>query len=121
MNISKQTKSGYRLIAIFGAALAIGAAAPAHAQDLTGRDIAVRYEKHALDTERGAARLLIRIEGAARRVCEPLDHGDLASRDNAKDCVAQATAAAVYRVNHPMLVAAYNSTQITPSVASVAR
>jgi UrcA family protein len=121
MNTSTQTMTGYRLIAVLGTALAIGSAVPAHAQDLTGRDIAVRYEKHALDTERGAARLLIRIRSAARRVCEPLDHGDLVSRDNAKECTELATSAAVHKVNHPMLVAVYNSTQIAPSVASLAR
>ena len=42
MNISKNQKPGYGLIASLGMAFALGLAAPTNAADLTGPDITVR-------------------------------------------------------------------------------
>jgi UrcA family protein len=65
-----------------------------------------------------ATKALRRIERAAQRVCEPLDHGTLASRANAKACRQKVTAAAVSTVNHPMLQAAYDlANGVRPPVA----
>ena len=109
MNISKYQKSAASLIAIFCVALAVGLAGPANAAEQVGPDIAVRYADLAIDTEQGASKLLKRIEGAAGRVCARLDHGTLVSRGNAEACSRKVTAAAVNRMNHPMLLAVYNS------------
>jgi UrcA family protein len=119
MNISK--KSGYVLAALFSATLS-AVSASSHASDLTGPDIAVRYENLAIDTEQGASQLLKRIENAAARVCARLDHGTLASRKNVQGCIQKLTADAVSKVNHPMLLAAYNSNgQIAPPIARLTK
>jgi UrcA family protein len=120
MNISK--KASYHLVAIFCATLTVGLSAPANATDLTGPDVAVRYENLAIDTEQGASLLLKRIEAAAGRVCARLDHGSLASRKNAQACSQKLTADAVSKVSHPMLLAVYNSAgRVAPPVASLTK
>lgn len=123
MNISKPQKSGHALIALVGTALTMALAAPVLAQGVVvGPDVAVHYSADVIAKERGAANLLRRIESAARRVCAPLDHGDVASRANAKECIAKVTDAAVQQVNHPMLLAMYNSKRgITSPVASLTK
>lgn len=120
MNISKYQKTGYNLVAIFCAALAVGLAGPANAGEQVGPDIAVSYTDLAIETEQGASKLLKRIEGAAGRVCDRLDHGTLVSRSNAEACSRKVTAAAVTKMNHPMLLAVYNSARgVTPPLASL--
>ncbi len=122
MNISKYQKSGYNLVAILCATLAVGLAGPANAAEQVGPDIAVRYADLAIDTEQGATKLLKRIEGAAGRVCARLDHGTLVSRSNAQACGRKVTAAAVSKMNHPMLLAVYNSARgVTPPLASLTK
>jgi UrcA family protein len=104
------------------AALMLGVMAPAHASDLTGRDVTVQYGDIAIETEPGAKKLLRRIEWAAQRVCAPLNHGTLASRASEKKCRGDVTAAAVTRVNHPMVQAAFDRARgVGPSVASLGR
>jgi UrcA family protein len=120
MKLSTQPKRGGTLRAIVFTALAMGLAAATNAADLVGPDITVSYED--LATEQSATKLLRRIESAARRVCAPLDHGTLASRVNAQSCSQGVTAAAVSKVNHPMLQAAYNLAKgVRPPVASLGR
>jgi UrcA family protein len=122
MNISKYQKSGYRLVAIMCTALAVGLAGPANATDLVGPDITVRYGDLALDTQQGASTLLKRIEGAAGRVCARLDRGNLVSHRVVKTCNREVTAAAVNKVNHPMLLAVHKSVRgVTPPVASLTK
>jgi UrcA family protein len=122
MNISKYQKSGYNLVAILCATLAVGLAGPTNAAEQVGPDIAVRYADLAIDTQQGATKLLKRIEGAAGRVCARLDHGTLVSRSNAEACSRKVTAAAVSKMNHPMLLAVYNSSRgVTPPLASVTK
>jgi UrcA family protein len=119
MNISKYQKSSYSLVAIFCAALAAGLGGPANATDLVGPDITVRYGDLAIDTEQGASTLLKRIEGAADRVCARLDHGSLVSRRSAETCSRKVAAAAVNQVNHPMLLAVFNSARgVSPPIAA---
>jgi UrcA family protein len=104
------------------AALVLGLAAPLHAGEVTGPDVTVRYGDLAIDTEPGARKLLQRIESAAQRICAPLDHGDLASRANEMRCRAELTAAAVDKVKHPMLQAAFDAARgIRPPMASLGR
>jgi len=122
MNLKKYQKSCYTFGAILGATLALGVSMPASATDLVGPDIAVQYESVAIDSERGASQLLKRIESAAGRVCSRLDHGTLASRRSAVNCSQKLTADAVRKVNHPMLLAVYNSgTGVSPPVASLTK
>ena len=107
MKILDHRNSGF--LALACAALAIGLAAPAHAGEFTGPDITVTYADLDIDTEQGASRLLKRLERAATRVCAPLDNGSMGSRANADDCRRQLTVVAVRKVNHPMLLAVFQS------------
>ena len=84
-------------------------AGPTLASGITGRDITVRYADIDAGTIDGATVLLRRIEGAASRVCAPLDHGDLASATRRESCEQKLTAAAVSRVNSPALASVYRS------------
>lgn len=74
---------------------------------VVGADITVRYDDLAIDKPAGAIRLLNRIQVAASSVCDPLAHGDLSSRTNRDNCRAHLVAAAVAKVNKPMLFAVY--------------
>ncbi len=122
MNISKHQNSSSQLAAIICATFMAALAAPANSTDLVGSDITVRYEKPAIETEQGAAQLLKRIDGAAGRVCARLDHGTLASRKNVQNCNRKLIADAVSKVNHPMLLAVYESNgRVTPPVASLSK
>jgi UrcA family protein len=122
MYFSTQRKFGGNRLAIACAALALGLAGTANAYTLVGPDIVVSYSDLAIETEQGATTLLRRIESAAKRICAPLDYGSGESRANVKACREKATAAAVRKVNHPMLLAAYNlSKGIKPPVASLSR
>jgi UrcA family protein len=122
MNISKHQNSRYSLVAIFSTVLAVGLAQPTSAGALVGPDIKVLYEDLAINTEQGSLKLLKRIEVASARVCARLDHGDLASRSNAKACSRKVTAAAIKNVNHPMLLAVYNSKLgVAPPLASLSK
>ena len=113
MKISTRRTPAYRTIALLCGALAMGAVATAQGNDLLGPDIAVHYGDLAIDTEQGASQLLKRIEGAAGRVCGRLDRGTLDSRANVSDCRQKLSAAAVSKVNQPMVLAMYNSTRGT--------
>lgn len=122
MSFSTHRRFGGNRLAIACTALALGLAGAANAYTLVGPDIVVSYSDLAIETEQGATTLLRRIETAAKRICAPLDYGTGDSRANVKACREKATAAAVRKVNHPMLQAAYNlSKGIKPPVASLSR
>ncbi|HMA12820.1 MAG TPA: UrcA family protein [Steroidobacteraceae bacterium] len=123
MKLSHQSVTGIRLIiAAASAVAALSAAAPALASDVTGRDITVRFADLDVDTVDGATLLLRRIEGAASRVCSPLDHGDLASRSRREACEKKLTSAAVSRVNSAVLATVYQSAgRDAPSVIAQAK
>jgi UrcA family protein len=109
-------------LAIACAALMTALTPPLQAGEVVGPDITVQYADLAVDSEQGASQLLRRIEWAAQRVCARLDHGTLASRANAKACRQTVAAAAVQKVNHPMLQAVYDSARgARPAVASLGR
>jgi UrcA family protein len=110
-----------------GGPLAIAAAAlvlavPAPAASLAGPDVNVRYTDLDIDTVDGATELLNRIKAAADRVCAPLDHGDIASRANRGKCHLKLTAAAVSKVDHPVLASVYKTAYPdAPSLAAVSK
>ena len=121
MNTSKHQKSG-SVFAIFSAVLAVGLSGPTSAADYVGPDVQVRYGDLAIDTEKGSIQLLKRIESAANRVCAKLDHGDVSSRSNMKNCQREVTVAAINKVNHPMLLAVCNSKKgVAPELAGVSK
>jgi UrcA family protein len=114
MKISKHQNTGFGFGAIFCIVAIVGLAAPTRANELVGRDIAVSYHDLEIDTEQGASQLLKRIELAANRICAPLDERRLTARANAMRCQQEVTAYAVARVNHPMLLAVYESAHGVP-------
>ena len=77
------------------------------ASELTSRSITVRYGDLRIENEQGATQLVRRIERAARRLCEPLEYGSLASPVRAWACRREATAGAIAKVDHPMVQAVY--------------
>ena len=109
-------------LAIACATLMMGLTPPSHAAEMVGPDITVRYarSRHRHRTGRVEAAAANRMGRAAR--LRPLDHGTLASRANARACRQKVAAAAVQKVNHPMLQAVYDSASgARPPVASLGR
>ena len=120
MNTLKERNSRGGLLVIAAAALVLGT--PTFAASLAGADVNVGYSDLDIDTVDGATQLLDRIKSAADRVCAPLDHGDIASRANRSKCHMKLTAAAVSRVDHPVLAAVYKSAYPNaPSFAAVTK
>lgn len=108
--------------ALLAAAATLSIAAGAAAADITGRDVTVSYSRIDIGTIDGATVLLQRIEAASSRVCAALDHGDLASRARRLACQQQLTAAAVTRVDSPVLADVYRAARRDPSrVIALAR
>lgn len=100
-----------RLLAALAAIVSLPFAASAPASDVSGRDITVRYADLDAGTIEGATVLLQRIRRAADRVCAPLDHGDLGSRNHRQACEGKLTSAAVTGVNSPALASVYQSSR----------
>jgi UrcA family protein len=121
MNNRGNRSTSYRNVIFSCAAMALGLAAPAFAGGFHGPDVAVRYSDLDVDTVEGATTLLKRINAAAKSVCAPLDHGSLASKAQRDACQGKLTAAAVARVDRPVLLAVYESTQSMPRVVTAAR
>ncbi len=121
MNIRGNRNTSYRIFIFSCAMLALGQAAPALAGGVYGADVSVQYSDLDVDTVAGATTLLKRIHGAAQSVCAPIDHGSLSSRARRDACQGKLTAAAVARVNRPVLLAVYESTQSMPRVVTAAR
>ena len=94
---------------MFAAVAALSMAPLAFAADVTGRDVTVRYAGRDVSTVDGATLLLQRIESASAHVCAALDHGDLASRGRRVACEQKLTAAAVTRVDSPVLADVYRA------------
>jgi UrcA family protein len=118
MITAKGLNVGGRLLAAAAVVLTL----PVVAAGVTGPDVAVRYADLDVNSVSGATQLLQRIESAADNVCARLDHGDLSSRGNRERCEQKLTAAAVTKVNHPVLAQVYESAHHTaPRVAAVVR
>jgi UrcA family protein len=67
----------------------------------------VKYADLDVSTSQGAATLYSRIRFAAETVCLPVDQRNLAAMFRRKQCVQQAIAGAVAKVNQPALSAVY--------------
>jgi UrcA family protein len=114
--ISKQLKCRSGQFAVAAATLII--AVPTLARGLAGPDVTVRFKDLNIQTVEGATVLLNRISVAADNVCAPLYHGDLASHANFVRCQEKLTAAAVAKVNSPVLAAVYRSARPTTSTVA---
>lgn len=104
------------------AVVALVASTPGVASEYVGRDVTVRYADLDVNSVAGATQLLGRIQGAAERVCAPLDHGNLSSRVRRDACERKLTAEAVGRVNSSALLAVHESAhRAAPRVIALAR
>lgn len=121
MNNLASRNTRYKIVIFSCALLALGQAAPALSGGVYGADVPVQYGDLDVGTIAGATTLLKRINAAAKSVCAPINHGSLSSRAKADACQGKLTAAAVARVDHPVLLAVYQSTQPTPQVVTAAR
>lgn len=65
--------------------------------------LTVQYADLDLNREAGVARLYSRIQGAARRVCHQQDMDQLVAVQSYPLCVKRAVAAAVARIDRPLL------------------
>jgi UrcA family protein len=107
---------------IFGT-LACSVAAVCTAAETDPPQITVKFADLNVSNSQGAAALYARIQWAARRVCHPLDGGDLGSKARMGACVRKAIADAVAKVGQPALFDAYNAhnRQSTPIVLAASR
>jgi UrcA family protein len=71
--------------------------------------VQVTFKDLNLTRTEGAAALYRRLQSAAERVCEAADGASLASKMAFRKCVRGAVAAAVAKVDHPLLTAYYGS------------
>jgi UrcA family protein len=121
MNIRGNRRTSYKIFIFSCAVLALAQAAPSLAGGFYGRDVAVHYSDLDVDTVEGATTLLKRIHAAAKSVCAPIDHGSLSSQAKRDACQGKLTAAAVARVDRPLVLAVYESTRTMPQVVTAAR
>jgi UrcA family protein len=71
------------------------------------RTTIVKYADLDVSTSQGAATLYNRIRVASEGVCSPPGQGDLAAKFRSQQCVKQAIAGAVAKVNQPALSAVF--------------
>jgi UrcA family protein len=121
MNIRGNRSTSYKIFISTCAMLALGQAAPSLAGSFYGHDVSVRYSDLDVDTVEGATTLLKRINAAAKSVCAPIDHGSLSSQAKREACQGKLTAAAVARVDRPLVLAVYESTRPMPRIVSASR
>jgi UrcA family protein len=101
-----------KVLSIFAFALALAAPAASYAADDGGIQIKVSYGDLNLNTSKGAARLMQRLDSAATRVCNgrilsnPVD----VEMARGSDCYQGAMARAVAQINAPALNALYGRT-----------
>jgi UrcA family protein len=79
----------------------------------------VKYADLDISTSQGAATLFGRIRAASAGVCSPLAHGDFLTTFRWEQCVKQATAGAVAKVNEPTLSAIYAAKYGMPHTANI--
>src|SRR5262249_28725659 len=92
-----------------------GLANASHASDsFDAPRVTVKFGDLNLSSPAGAATLYSRIRAAAKSVCDPQDIGSLYGRLRVSQCVHQAIADAVTKVNAPGLYAVYNSKNTPP-------
>ncbi len=107
-------------------AAAVAGFAPVQAADVVAPAVSVKYADLDVGTVEGAAMLLERIEAAASDVCAQLIPAglDQVSRVKRLRCASKSVAAAVAKVNQPVLAEVYargTSARRAPSVAALVR
>ena len=119
MNTSKHTHHSYTWLAMLAiASCSLGASQASVARDSNDvRSEKVSYADLNLSTPAGAAALYGRIEGAARNVCGP--DNILGRHFEWKGCCKSAIAAAVTKVNSPMLTAILDSKNVGPKLVAL--
>jgi UrcA family protein len=85
--------------------------------------ITVKFADLKVSSPDGAGALYVRIQRAARQVCDRFDGGDLSSKARMDACVHKAIGGAVAKVDQPALFAVYNAHngQPTPIVLAASR
>jgi UrcA family protein len=115
MSTSLRLKQSTAWLALLTLASAAASADPRDVMQT--RSEKVNFADLNLNTLAGASALYSRIEGAARSVCgpdnEPFSHGEF------KTCCRTAIAAAIAKVNSPLLTAVHASKQGGPKLAAL--
>jgi UrcA family protein len=115
MSTSIRLKQSTAWVALLALASAAAGANPDDADEVQSEN--VNYEDLNLSTVAGVTLLYGRIERAARLVCGP--NTDLSRLGQWKTCYRLAVAAAVARVNNPLLTAIHDSKSGAPKLAAL--
>jgi len=115
MSTSIRLKQSTAWVALLALASAAAGANPEDTEDVQSEN--VNYEDLNLTTLAGVTLLYSRIERAARLVCGP--NTDQSRMGQWKTCYRLAVAAAVARVNNPMLTAVHDSRTAPPKLAAL--
>ena len=115
MSTSIRLKQSTAWVALLALASAAAGANPEDTEEVQSEN--VNYEDLNLTTLAGVTQLYGRIERAARLVCGP--NTDQSRMGQWKTCYRLAVAAAVARVNNPMLTAVHDSRTAPPKLAAL--
>ena len=115
MSTSIRLKQSTAWVALLALASAAAGGNPGDTDEVTSES--VNYADLNLSTLAGASVLYGRIERAARLVCGP--ESDMARHGQWKTCLRLAIAAAVAKVNSPLLTAIHDSRWGGPKLASL--
>ena len=115
MSTSIRLKQSTAWVALLALASAAAGANPEDTEEVPSEN--VNYEDLNLTTLAGVTQLYGRIERAARLVCGP--NTDQSRMGQWKTCYRLAVAAAVARVNNPMLTAVHDSRMAPPKLAAL--
>jgi UrcA family protein len=117
MSASIRLKQSTAWVALLALASAAAGANPGDTDEVQSEN--VNYEDLNLNTLTGITQLYGRIERAARLVCGP--NTDQSRLGQWKTCYRLAVAAAVAKVNNPLLTAVHDSKTGAPTVTSLQR
>lgn len=115
MSTSIRLKQSTAWVALLALASAAASANPNDTDEVQAEN--VNYEDLNLNTLAGVSVLYSRIERAARLVCGP--NNDQSRHGQWKTCYRMAIAAAVAKVNNPLLTAIHDSKFGTPKLAAL--
>ena len=115
MSTSIRLKQSTAWVALLALASAAAGANPEDTEEVPSEN--VNYEDLNLTTLAGVTQLYGRIERAARLVCGP--NTDQSRMGQWKTCYRLAVAAAVARVNNPLLTAVHDSRTAPPKLAAL--
>ena len=122
MNTNAPASILHRLIgAAAGLALTAGLPGVSHASgDPTERAVTLEFAAAGASTSQGASALYQRIQAAAQYVCSVVDHGDLSSRRNFRNCLQIVIEDAVRKVDRAALTAVFEENYSLPAPQFVA-